>query len=285
MSNIPAMLKAVEFIESNLKADIAVADIADAVSYSLYHFCRMFNRVIHHTPYDYLMRRRLSESARELVETDKKIIEIAFDYRFNSPETYSRAFKRMFDVQPYQWRKRGSIDKRSLMSRLTLEHIQHINKGDYLKPVLEEKDAFQVAGVMALVKDDQEVIPPLWDILAQELEEIKDTGATECYYGIACYPKGWQERGYFYMAAVEVEALDAMGSALVFKTMPPSKYARFIHKGPYKDLGLTLDYIYQTWLPKSDKRLSNSFEIECYGQGFGSPDNEESETEIYIPVK
>ncbi len=43
MSNIPAMTKAVEFIEDNLKEDIAVADIADAVSYSLYHFCRMFN--------------------------------------------------------------------------------------------------------------------------------------------------------------------------------------------------------------------------------------------------
>jgi AraC family transcriptional regulator len=285
MSNIPAMTKAVEFIEDNLKEDIAVADIAAAVSYSLYHFCRMFNRVIHHTPYDYLIRRRLSESARELVETDKKIIEIAFEYRFNSPETYSRAFKRMVGVRPYQWRKQGSIDRRSLMSRLTLEHIEHINKGDHLKPVLEEKDIFRVAGVMTLVKDDQEVIPQLWDTLAQELEGIKDAGMTGCYYGIAFYPKGWQERGYLYMAAVEVEFLDIMGSALVVRTVPPSKYAKFVHKGPYKDFGLTLDYIYQTWLPKSGKRLASSFEIECYGQDFRYPDNEESEREIYIPIK
>jgi AraC family transcriptional regulator len=285
MSNIPAMTKAVKFIEDNLKEDIAVADIAAAVSYSLYHFCRMFNRVIHHTPYDYLIRRRLSESARELVETDKKIIEIAFDYQFNSPETYSRAFKRMFGVQPYQWRKQGSIDRRSLMSKLTLEHIEHINKGDYLKPVLEEKDASQVAGLMTLVKDDQEVIPQLWDTLAQELKGTKDAGKTRYYYGIAFYPKGWQERGYLYMAAVEVKSLDIMGSALVVKTMPPSTYAKFIHKGPYKDLGLTLDYIYQTWLPKSGKRLANSFEIECYGRDFRCPDNEECEREIYIPIE
>jgi len=279
------MTKAIEFIEDSLKEDITVADIADAVSYSLYHFCRMFNRVIHHTPYDYLIRRRLSESARELVETDEKIIEIAFGYRFNSPETYSRAFKRMFGVQPYQWRKQRSIDRRSLMSRLTLEHIEHINKGDYLKPVLEERDAFQVAGVMTLVKDDQGVIPQLWDTLAQELEGIKDTGMTRGYYGIACYPRDWQERGHLYMAAVEVESLDILGSALVVKTMPASKCARFVHKGPYKDLRLTLDYIYQTWLPKSGKRLASSFEIEYYEQDFRRPDNEESETEIYIPIK
>jgi len=291
MSNIPAMIKAVEFIEDNLKEDIAVADVADAVSYSLYHFCRMFNEVVHHTPYDYLMRRRLSESAQELVETDNKIIEIAFDYRFNSPETYSRAFKRMFGVQPYQWRKQGSLDRRSLMSRLTLEHIEHINKGDYLKPVLEEKDAFQVAGIMTLVKGDQEIIPQLWETLAQELEGIEESGIGMggCFYSIVHYPGGWQERGYLYMAAVQIESLDAtgdiMGSALVLKTVPSSKYARFIHKGPRQDLGLTLDYVYQTWLPKSGQCLAGPFEIECYGQDFQGPDNKESEREIYIPIQ
>jgi AraC family transcriptional regulator len=281
MSNILAMLKAIEFIESNLKADIGVADIADAVSYSLYHFCRMFNRIVHHTPYDYLMRRRLSESARELVETDKKIIEISLEYQFNSPETYSRAFKRMFDMQPSQWKKQGSLDRRSLMSKLTPEHIEHINKGDYLKPVLEEKDAFQVTGIMTVVKDDPAIIPQLWDMLGQELEGIEDKG---CYYGIAWYPKGWQERGYLYMAAVEVEPLEILGAVLVVKTVPPSKWARFIHKGRYQDLRLTLDYVYQTWLPKSGRRLAGPFEIEHHGRDL-SPDNEESERKIYIPIE
>lgn len=82
--------QAVDFIEDNLKEAIAVADVADAVSYSLYHFCRTFNQATHHTPYDYLMRRRLSLAAQELLQTDKKIIEIALDYQFNSPETFSR---------------------------------------------------------------------------------------------------------------------------------------------------------------------------------------------------
>jgi AraC family transcriptional regulator len=281
MSNILAMLKAIEFIESNLEADIGVADIADAVSYSLYHFCRMFNRIVHHTPYDYLMRRRLSESARELVETDKKIIEISLEYQFNSPETYSRAFKRMFDMQPSQWKKQGSLDRRSLMSKLTPEHIEHINKGDYLKPVLEEKDAFQVTGIMTVVKDDPAIIPQLWDMLGQELEGIEDKG---CYYGIAWYPKGWQERGYLYMAAVEVEPLEILGAVLVVKTVPPSKWARFIHKGRYQDLRLTLDSVYQTWLPKSGRRLAGPFEIEHHGRDL-SPDNEESERKIYIPIE
>jgi AraC family transcriptional regulator len=100
---ITSIFNAIEFVETNLTEEMTIADMADAVFYSLYHFCRMFNGIVHHTPYDYLMRRRLSKSARELIETDKKIIEIAFDYQFNSPETYARAFKRMFDMQPSQW--------------------------------------------------------------------------------------------------------------------------------------------------------------------------------------
>jgi AraC family transcriptional regulator len=279
------MVKAVDFIEANLKTDIAVADIADAVSYSLYHFCRMFNGITHHTPYDYLMRRRLSESAQELVETDRKIIEVAFDYQFNSPETYSRAFKRIFGVQPYQWRKLGHLDRRVLTSRLTPAHIRHINKGDYLRPILEKRDAFQVAGVMTLVKEDQEVIPQLWDMLAQEVAEIREIGTRGRWYGIAWYPRGWQERGYFYLAAIEVESQAVVGSALVVKTMPPSKCARFIHKGPYRDLGLTLDYIYQTWLPKSGKRIAGSFEIQDHGHDLGNPGDEAFEMEIYIPIE
>jgi len=285
MSNISAMIQAIDFIESNLKQGIGVADVADAVSYSLYHFSRMFNRVIHHTPYDYLMRRRLSESARELVDTDKKIIEVAFDYRFNAPETYSRAFKRMFGVQPHQWRKRGPLDRRALMCRLTPEHIAHVNKGDYLKPTLVERDAFRLAGLMTLVRDDPAVIPQIWHTVAKELKRIQDADVTGRYYGVVWYPSGWQERGYLYMAAIETGSLDTTGSPLVAKTLRPSKWARFVHKGPYRDLKLTQDYIYQTWLPQSGEHLATALEVEGYGPNPGNASGEESETEIYIPLQ
>ena len=285
MSNISAMIEAIDFIESNLKQEIGVADVADAVSYSLYHFSRMFNRVIHHTPYDYLMRRRLSESARELAETDKKIIEVAFDYRFNAPETYSRAFKRMFGIQPHQWRKRGTLDRRALMCRLTPEHIVHVNKGDYLKPTLVEKGTLQLAGLMTLVTGDQAIIPRLWDTLAEELKRIKGADVAGRYYGIAWYPRDWQQRGYLYMAAIESESLDTTGSALVAKTLRPSKWARFVHKGHYRDLKLTQDYIYQTWLPKSGEHVAKSLEVEDHGTTPGSPSAEESETGILVPIQ
>ena len=121
--HLAAACAAIDFIEDNLKESITVADMAEAASYSLYHFCRTFASVTHHTPYDYLMRRRLSESARELAESERRIIDIALDFGFNNPETYSRAFKRMFGLQPTECRKQGGIERRLLMSRLTPAHV------------------------------------------------------------------------------------------------------------------------------------------------------------------
>jgi AraC family transcriptional regulator len=280
MSQIASICWAIDFVEAHLKEEITVADMADAAGYSLYHFCRTFNSLVHHTPYDYLMRRRLSESARELVETGKRVIDIAFDYRFNSPETYSRAFKRMFGLQPSQWKEQGRLDRRSLMSPLTPEHLEHINKGDYLRPVLEERDAFLVAGVMTLLEDSDEAISRLWEVLVRELGGVEGVK----YYAITWYPDGWEKSGLFYMAGVEIGAMDGVNPALVVKAIPPLKCARFVHKGLRGDLQLTLDYVYQTWLPKSGARLAYPLEIVCYGQDMSAVQRD-AELEIYIPIE
>lgn len=279
MSQVVSICRAIDFVEAHLKEEITVADMADAAAYSLYHFCRTFNNLVHHTPYDYLMRRRLSESARDLVEADKRIIDIAFDYRFNNPETYSRAFKRMFGMQPSQWKEQWWLDRRFLMSRLTREHLEHINEGDYLKPVLEERDAFQVAGVMTLVGDDSETVSRLWKILARELEGVESAE----YYGVTWYPTDREESGVFYMAGIEVE-VDSANPALVVKSIPPLKCARFVHKGSRSDLHLTLDYVYQTWLPKSGERLAYPLEIESYGRDVSAVWRD-AELEVYISIE
>lgn len=280
MSHLTAIGRALDFVEANLKQQITVADMADAAGYSLYHFSRTFNGVVHHTPYDYLMRRRLSESARDLVETDKRIIDIAFDYGFNSPETYSRAFRRMFGQQPSQWKEQGRLDRRFLMSPLTLQHLKHMNDGNHLRPVLEERDAFLVAGVMTLVEDGGETVSRLWEVLARELVGIE--GAE--YYGITWYPVDWEKSGFFYMAGVKVEAVGNVSPALVVKAIPPLKCARFIHRGSRADLQLTLDYVYQTWLPRSGEHLAYPLEIACHGTDMSTAWRDTG-LEVCIPIE
>jgi predicted transcriptional regulator YdeE len=107
----------------------------------------------------------------------------------------------------------------------------------------------------------------------------------ENYYGVIWYPKDGERNRYFYLAGIEVPDTDISGSALVVKTVPGSKYARFIHKGPSKDLSYTMDYIYHTWLPKSGEQLAHPFELEAYQGEIGEWDQERAERGIFIPIE
>lgn len=151
--------------------------------------------------------------------------------------------------------------------------------------MLEEKDAFEVAGLMTLVRGDQAVTTELWDVFAQQLERLEDAIGPRDYYGIAWYPRNWPGRGFLYMAATGIQGLDAAHTALVVKAIQALKWARFIHKGPTRDLPLTLDYVYHTWLPKSGKSLAYPLVVEHYGEDFRGLDDGESERVIYVPIE
>ena len=280
MLNLSVMAQAIDFIEDHLREDIKISDIAQAVTYPMFYFCRIFNQVTHHTPYDYLMRRRVAESARELLQTDKKIIDIAGDYQFNSPETFSRAFKRVFGMQPNQWRKQGSLDRWRIMPRLTLAHLEQIAKGTYLKPVLVEREALQLAGLVTIVKDDSTPMLDLWKWLAAEMTQTNRSTACDLYE-VTYYLGDGQERGWEYMLGFPFEG-DTIHMAWVVKRLPAQKYIRFIHKGLQRDRVLTLDYAYHTWLPQSELQLAAPLVMTQHSQGFD--DLETAESEVYLPI-
>ena len=283
MSNIQTMIEALDYIEQHLTAEIQVADIAAAVSYSLYHFCRVFNQVVHHTPYDYVMRRRLSEAARALVESDTRIIDVAYDAGFGSPEAFSRAFKRLLGVQPYQWRKRGHLDRRRLCSPVTRAHLEHLHGESELQPQLCEWDALHLVGITSLVQDETTQVAGLWELLQEELARFEIADSPRSHYGLVHYPDHWEQRGILYTAAVDGRGIEVPGSALAQHSLPAASYAHFVHHGDRSKVWLTRDYIYQTWLPRSGSQVAGSYELECYGTP--AADEIRKGYALYLPIK
>lgn len=100
---------ALNFIEAHLKENINLEDMAQSASISLFHFARVFQFMTQISPYDYLIRRRIHEAGFELIHSKKKIIEIAFEYAFASPEVFNRAFKRIYNCQASQYRKNNQF--------------------------------------------------------------------------------------------------------------------------------------------------------------------------------
>ncbi|SMC29341.1 transcriptional regulator, AraC family [Clostridium acidisoli DSM 12555] len=101
--------KSIEYIERNLNNEIGLKDIADKVFLSKYHFHRVFHAVVGESVAEYIRKRRLLKSADELLNTNDKIVDIAFKYQFNSQETFTRAFKKLYGVSPREFRKSKGI--------------------------------------------------------------------------------------------------------------------------------------------------------------------------------
>ncbi|TLX67711.1 helix-turn-helix transcriptional regulator, partial [Labilibacter sediminis] len=104
MPQIKAVYRAITLVEENLCAPLDVAAMATASGYSLYYFCRIFGKFTRHSPHDYLIRRRITEAARTTLETQQKIVDIAFEYQFNSHEGFTRAFSRILGLSPTEVR-------------------------------------------------------------------------------------------------------------------------------------------------------------------------------------
>ena len=86
MTQLDAVNRTISFIEANLMKPVSVADMAAQASYSLYHFCRVFSKSTRHSPHDYLIRRRMTKAVDQVIHSDRKIIDIALDYQFESHE-------------------------------------------------------------------------------------------------------------------------------------------------------------------------------------------------------
>ncbi len=67
-------------------------------------------------------------------------------------------------------------------------------------------------------------------------------------------------------------------------TIPPGKYAVSAHEGAVSKIGLTVNYIYGSWLPKSGKKLREAADLEMYDCRH-NPDSDEFTLDIYIPIK
>lgn len=100
-----AIQRSLNFIEQHLTDKLQPSLLAEHTGYSRFHFQRIFRKIIGKSVAEYIRERRLTQSARVLTTTDQRVIDIAMTYHFNSQESFTRAFKKVYDVTPGKYRK------------------------------------------------------------------------------------------------------------------------------------------------------------------------------------
>jgi AraC-like DNA-binding protein len=98
--NIEAVERMQAFIDAHLKERITLHMLAEAAGYSPWHAARMFKELTGRSPFDYIRMLRLSRAAVRLREEEVKVVDVAFDFLFDSHEGFTRAFTRHFGITP-----------------------------------------------------------------------------------------------------------------------------------------------------------------------------------------
>ncbi len=92
--------KTAAYIDGHLKEDLSLERLAKEMHYSKFYLERVFKENMGCTVYQYIKRRRLTEAARELLETDKPIVEIAFEARYSTQQAFTLAFRQVYACTP-----------------------------------------------------------------------------------------------------------------------------------------------------------------------------------------
>jgi AraC-like DNA-binding protein len=90
------------------KEELTLDDIALKVSYSKWYLTRKFKEETGETLMSFVKRTRMLSAANNM--SDKKIMDVALDTLYRSHEGFSRAFFKMFDVSPREYKRKMRLD-------------------------------------------------------------------------------------------------------------------------------------------------------------------------------
>ncbi|MBN1161576.1 MAG: helix-turn-helix transcriptional regulator [Dehalococcoidales bacterium] len=102
---INAVKRMQECIEKHIAEPITLRMIARAAGYSPWHSARIFKELTGKTLFDYIRALRLSRAAVKLQNGNSRIVDVAFDFVFESHEGFTRAFSRQFGMSPRHYRR------------------------------------------------------------------------------------------------------------------------------------------------------------------------------------
>ncbi|UOK62842.1 AraC family transcriptional regulator [Paenibacillus sp. OVF10] len=137
------MNRALDYIEMNLVGEIELKEIAQCAYCSSHQFQRMFSFITNVSLAEYIRRRRLTLAAIELQNSDRRVVDIAIKYGYESPVSFARAFQSLHGVNPAMAREEGT----ALKAYPRLSFLISIKGEEPMNYRIETKESFEIFGI------------------------------------------------------------------------------------------------------------------------------------------
>ena len=286
MELIQTIQGAIDYMEAHITEPITYADVAKSLYLSGFHFHRMFSMVVGITPAECLRRRRLSLAGEALSAGGGKVLDVALQYGYDSPESFTKAFTRFHGITPSAARRSGAVLRQ--FNRLSVKIL--VEGGDSMQYRIEKRDSFSLLAAVrsfpnAVAGDnDNHEIHDFWMECGENgtLNVLKSHATDGALYGV-CESVSNDRPDFRYGIAVQNGDEALVPDGLERWTVEAGTWAVFPCIGRDEDnvIGETWEKIFREFLPQSGYEMLDRADLEVYGDTLG----EGVFCEIWIPVR
>lgn len=130
---------AIRYIAANIDRPLKLDEVAEAASFSKYHFHRLFAAMMNEPPGEYITRKKMERAAIRLVYANAPVTTLAEEYGYSSVAAFSKAFKQWFGCRPTELKaireRSGARD-----GKLQFRHGKQLRADELLVPTTMPED-------------------------------------------------------------------------------------------------------------------------------------------------
>ncbi|WP_060493931.1 GyrI-like domain-containing protein [Pseudomonas sp. NBRC 111140] len=270
------------YIDSHLEGDLSVNALSRIANFSAFHFHRQFTAYMGIPVSRYVQLMRLRRAAHQLVASPAMpVLEAAFGAGFESPEAFSRAFKRAFGMAPSvfakapNWQAWSAVFVVPHLSRSITMQIRIVDFAETRVAALEHRGPPGLVGE-SVARFRQ------W-----RMHSGQSPVASSRTFGIPYdNPDTTPPDAFRFAVCGEIdEAVQPNDFAVHERVIPAGRCAVIQHIGSPDYIGETIYPLYRDWLPSSNEELRDHPLFFQYLSVYPETPLEQWQTDIYVPLK
>ena len=265
MEHVELVYDLTEWIELNLDKPLSVNRVARKAGYSQWYLQRVFRAVTGQKLASYIRHRRLAKCAIALRLTSQSVLDIALKYRFDSQQSFTRAFRHQFSVPPAKYRQTLEWDTKGI--------VPPIRRKESIQPVVNftKLNDFIIMGTRrnySCILDDiiikrQAMCSSFWRDFLSNFN--KASSIPPLFYGIhESHPNKNKEneQEICYTTGILPEHLSFNISSASLFTVTGGDYVKFSYDGPVEALADFFISIYDIYIPSLNIVRRSGVDIE-----------------------
>lgn len=270
------------YIDANLEGVLSVKALSRVANFSEFHFHRQFTAFVGVPVSRYVQLMRLRRAAHRLASlADHSVLDAALGAGFESPEAFSRAFRRAFGMTPSAFRKQpnwqvwGAVFSIPHFSRSIIMQVRIVEFPEVRVAALEH------CGSPGLIDGS------VRKFIEWRTQSGQSPVASSRTFGIPySNPDTTPPEEFRFAICGEIhEAVAPNEFGVRELVIPGGRCVVVRHVGSTDHIGETIYPIYRDWLPSSGEELRDQPLYFDYLSAYPETPQDQWQTDIYIPLQ